>query len=51
MSEYKDGRKKDESKMEENTARKTKGNIGKENHQGQVTKEEETKTPFPSRRQ
>jgi len=33
--------------MQENKAGKTKGNNEKENHQGRVTKEEETKAPRP----
>jgi len=33
--------------MQENTAGKIKENNGKENHQGRVTKEEETKAPLP----
>ena len=33
--------------MQENKASRTKGNSGKENHQGRETKEVETKVPLP----
>jgi len=46
-TEHKDRHKKDRSKLQENKAGKTKGNSGKENHQGRETREVETKVPLP----